>query len=232
MNFNRYSRQIMIPEFGESAQKKLANSTIAVVGVGGVGSPAVLYLAASGVGKIILIDDDVVELHNLQRQVLYRESELGLKKVGVAQNTLQALNSDIEIIKHECKILSDNALSLLTGCDFVLEGSDNFATRFVVNDACLTLNIPFISVSVDRFYGQVTLYNYRGSKNYRDLYSEITSDYPFRSPSIRGVLGVVPGTVAMIAVTEILKILGEFGTPHIGKITFDALEMKLSHYNL
>jgi molybdopterin/thiamine biosynthesis adenylyltransferase len=232
MNLLRYCRQTMIPEFGEESQKRISTSSVAVIGIGGVGSLASLYLAANGVGKIALIDDDIVELHNLHRQILYREPELGEKKAGLAQKSLQSLNSDIEIIKHECKITEANALSLLTGYDLVLEGSDNFSTRFVVNDACVDLNIPFISVSVDRFYGQVTLYNYQGSKNLRDLYPEIKPDYPFNVPSTRGILGVVPGMVALIAVTEALKFLGHFGSVHHGKITFDALQMKMMHFSL
>lgn len=230
MNLSRYNRQMMISEFGEEAQKKLAASSVALVGVGGVGSPAALYLAASGIGKIALIDEDVVELHNLQRQVLYREPEIGEQKASLAQKTLQLLNSDIEIVNHPCRITEENAEDLLSGYDFVLEGSDNFPTRFVVNDACVALNIPFMSVSVDRFYGQVTLYNYLGSKNYRDFYTKIQSEHPFASPSKRGILGVVPGMVAMIAVTEILKLLGQFGTVQTGTITFDALQMQIMHF--
>lgn len=231
MNLTRYSRQTLIPAFGEIAQEKISKSRVALVGVGGVGSPAALYLAASGVGALTLIDDDVVALHNLQRQVLYREEEIGEKKVGLAKEQLSHLNSDIEIAAHDVRLNKENAVSLLAGNDIVLDGCDNFETRFIINDACIELEQPFLSVSVDRFYGEMALYHYQGSKTYRDINSSLYDDYPFRKPATRGVLGVVPGIMAMMAVTEILKILGGFGDVHSGKMNYDALSMSMTKFS-
>lgn len=228
---DRYARQKLIPVFGKIAQQKLSRASIAIVGVGGVGSPASLYLAASGVGRITLIDDDMVELHNLQRQILYREPEIGEKKVGLAKEELEQLNSEIEINAHDCRLTIENARALLKDHDIVLDGSDNFETRYVINDACVTLDIPFISVSVDRFYGECGLYHFKGSKTYRDCYPEVGEHYPIANPGNRGIMGVVPGTMATIAVTEVLKILGEVGTVHIGKICYDALNMQIRTFN-
>lgn len=229
-NSIRYSRQTLIPVFSEDVQKKVSKARVALVGVGGVGSPAALYLAASGVGTITLIDNDIVELHNLQRQVLYREPEIGEKKVTLAKDELATLNSDIHVQAHDTRLSKDNAIGLLNEHDIVLDGSDNFDTRYVINDACVALNIPFISVSVDRFYGECALHHFKGSKTFRDCYPDLNESYPIRRPAERGIMGVVPGMMAMIAVAEMLKVLGQFGEVHVGKICYDALNMEMNKF--
>lgn len=229
---SRYSRQILIPQFGEETQRKLSKSSVALVGVGGVGSPAALYLAAAGVGKITLIDHDKVEVHNLQRQILYDMQQVGQMKALLAEKKLQNLNNDITILSHSTRLTPQNAYELLADHTLVIDGTDNFETRFTINDACVALNQPFISICVDRLYGKYSLFNYQSSPTYRDIYPPIDENhYPFSKPSQRGILGVVPGMLAMIAVTEALKLMGEFEKPHVGEIIYDAAEMSLKKYN-
>jgi adenylyltransferase/sulfurtransferase len=230
MNESRYSRQTMIPCFGVDSQEKLKQSSIALVGVGGVGGPAALYLAAAGVGKITLIDNDHVDLHNLQRQILYDMSQIGELKIPLVEEKLAKLNNDITVIAHPVRLNKSNAAEMLSQHTLVLDGSDNFETRFIIDDACVSLNQPFISVSVDRFYGKYSLLNYQGSPTYRDIYPHIEVNYPFAKPSQRGVLGTVPGMLAMIAVTEALKLMGQFAIPYVGEIIYDAWDMSLTKF--
>lgn len=220
----RYSRHFLLSEVGEAGQEKLRSSKVALIGCGGLGSPAALYLAAAGVGTLRLIEPDVVDLSNLQRQILFSEEDRGRTKIQAATARLKSLNSGVTIETREEKLSAQNALSLLQGCDLVLDGSDNFATRYVVNDACVKLRLPLVSASVLRFEGHVGVYNWRGGPCYRCLFSEAPPPGFAPACSEAGVLGVVPGVLGTLQATEALKILLGVGEPLSGRfLTMDLL---------
>ncbi|WP_157671323.1 HesA/MoeB/ThiF family protein [Francisella halioticida] len=224
---NKYSRQMCLPKFDKDTQQRLLSSKVAIVGVGGVGSPLSLYLASAGVGNIVLIDNDIVELHNLQRQVLYRESEVGQLKSKLAAKKLYSINSDIKTTVYSERLTADNAKNMLEDCDLIIDGTDNFASRYIISDTCIELKKPYIQITVDRFYGECSLYNHKSNINYRDIHKIIPEKSDVVSPKLRGVLGPLVGTVATIGATQVLKLLGGFVDPYIGKIIYDALEFKI-----
>ncbi|WP_150467189.1 HesA/MoeB/ThiF family protein [Francisella sp. SYW-9] len=228
MDMNKYSRQTCLPNFDEETQLRLLNSKVAVVGTGGVGSPLSLYLAAAGVGHIVLIDNDVVELHNLQRQILYRESEVNQLKSKIAAKELHSLNSDISTTVYSEKLTADNAKIILNNCDLIIDGTDNFNSRYVISDACIELEKPYIQITVDRYYGSCSLYNYKSGINYRDVHKIAPEKSGVVSPKLRGVLGPLVGTIATIGATQVLKLLGGFAEPYAGKIIYDALDFKIT----
>jgi molybdopterin/thiamine biosynthesis adenylyltransferase/rhodanese-related sulfurtransferase len=234
----RYNRHIIIPEFGEDAQKKLKASKVLIVGSGGLGSPALLYLTAAGVGTIGIVDFDVVDDSNLQRQVLFDIHEIGKPKVEAAKRRLEALNPYTRFILHNTHINSGNALDIIKDYDVVADGTDNFPTRYLVNDATLILDKPNVYGSIFQFEGQVSVFNYVNKKgergpNYRDLYP--TPPPPGLVPSCAegGVLGVLPGIIGSLQALEVIKVITGVGEPLSGRFfTFDALNFENRTFNI
>ncbi|MCB9507756.1 MAG: molybdopterin-synthase adenylyltransferase MoeB [Myxococcales bacterium] len=230
---SRYSRHLLIPEVGEAGQRRLLDSKVLLVGAGGLGSPAAYYLAAAGVGTLGVIDSDVVDRSNLQRQILHTEDRIGVAKVVSAKRTIEALNPDCLVNAHEVRLTADNVVDLFSGYDVIVDGGDNFATRYLVNDACVHLGIPSVTGSVYRFEGQVTVVKPGEGPCYRCLYPEPPP--PELAPACHeaGVLGVVPGTIGLIQATEVLKLLLGVGTPLIGRlIVYDALDQRFRELKL
>ena len=214
IDFSRYQRQIILPDFGEEGQQKLLNASVLVVGVGGLGSVAALYLTAAGVGTIGLMDADTVALHNLQRQVLYREDEIGESKVEKAVNTLGRLNSQVKIVPYPFFLTPENASDIIIDC------TDNYPTRYLINDTCVTLGKPFIYGSIGDTKGQLAVFNYQSpSANYRTLYPN-EKELVAQGNINRGVMGVLPSVIASLQVNEVVKMIT--GT---GKVLKDTLFM-------
>ena len=222
----RYSRQIILPEVGGKGQRKLLEAKVLIVGAGGLGSPVGLYLAAAGVGKLGVVDSDKVELSNLQRQVLHSTADLGRPKCLSAKETMQALNPDVEVVPHQVRLTADNALDLLSGYDIVADGSDNFATRFLVNDACVMAGKPLSHAGILRFEGQVTTILPGRGPCYRCLYPEPPPPGTVPSCQEAGILGATAGVVGLIQATEVLKLILGIGEPLAGRLLlFNALDM-------
>ncbi len=229
----RYSRHLLIPEVAIDGQRKLKASRVLIVGTGGLGSPAALYLAAAGVGTIGLVDADVIDASNLQRQVLYGTSQLGQKKLEMAKARLQDLNPNVDVVLHETWLTSQNALEIVGQYDIVLDGTDNFPTRYLVNDACVLAGVPNVYGSILRFEGQVSVFWAAQGPCYRCLYA--TPPPPGLVPSCAegGVLGVLPGVVGTLQATEAIKVLLGIGTPLIGRLLlYDALHLSLEEVKL
>jgi molybdopterin/thiamine biosynthesis adenylyltransferase/rhodanese-related sulfurtransferase len=235
---SRYNRHIIIPEFGLNAQKKLKAAKVLVIGSGGLGSPVLLYLAAAGVGTIGIVDYDVVEDSNLHRQVLFGIETVGLPKVEAAMFRLQGLNPHIAIKIYNTQLTSKNALSILKEYDVVADGTDNFPTRYLVNDACVLLGKPNVYASIFQFDGQVTVFNYRNSlgergPNYRDLFSAPPPAGLVPSCAEGGVLGVLPGIIGSLQALEVIKVITGVGEILNGRLfTFDALTFEARTFNI
>jgi adenylyltransferase/sulfurtransferase len=224
----RYARHLTLPQVGEDGQARLMESRVFCVGAGGLGSPALLYLAAAGVGHITIIDDDTVERSNLQRQILHSDHAVGTSKAASARERMLALNPSIEVTIHHERLTSDNAHKLIDGHHIVLDGTDNLPTRYLVNDICEILGIPWVYGSIFRFEGQVSIFNLDEGPTYRDLFPIPPPPEAVPSCEEGGVLGVLPGVVGSIQATEIVKFLLEIGEPLRGKLlVYDALEMQM-----
>ncbi len=230
----RYSRHLTIPEVGEAGQLELLDSNVLMLGAGGLGSPAAYYLAAAGVGQIGIIDSDVVDRSNLQRQILHTDGRVGEPKVESARETLNTLNPDIDVETFETRLTSDNVFDIFEGYDMVVDGGDNFQTRYLINDACVQLGLPNIHGSVFRFEGQVTVFDPSDEGPcYRCLYPEPPP--PEMAPSCQeaGVLGVLPGTIGMLQAIEVIKQILDIGTSLQGRLlSFNALEGEFRELNL
>ena len=233
----RYSRHILMPEVGEAGQEKLLDSSVLLVGAGGLGSPAALYLAAAGVGHLAVVDDDVVERSNLQRQVLHTDGRTGRPKVESAEAALSALNPGIEVVGLRERVDSSNVERLFEGRDVIVDGSDNFPTRYLVNDACVKLGLPNVHGSVYRFEGQVSVFwpGRPGAPGpcYRCLYPEPPP--PEMAPSCveAGVLGVLPGVIGLLEAVETIKVLLGIGDPLVGRLLhYDALQARFKELEL
>ena len=223
---NRYARQITLPEFGEAGQARLRNSSVLIVGAGGLGSPSAIYLAAAGVGRIGLVDFDRVDITNLHRQILYGTSDVGTPKLEAAAAHLRDLNPDVVVETHSARLTSENALDILDGYDVVLDGTDNFATRYLVNDACMLLGKPNVYGSVFRFDGQVSVFGTKDGPCYRCLYPEPPPPHLVPNCAEGGVLGVLPGVVGTLQATEAIKLITGVGETLAGRLLlFDALRM-------
>ena len=224
----RYSRHLIIPEFNIEGQRRLKAAKVLVVGTGGLGSPLLLYLTAAGVGTIGLLDFDVVDESNLQRQVLFSVADIGKPKVEAAKARLEALNPHIKFIVHNTRITSENALDIIKEYDLVADGTDNFPTRYLVNDACVILNKPNVYGSIFRFEGQVSVFNYtdatgKTGPNYRDLFPSPPPPGMVPSCAEGGVLGVLPGIIGSMQANEVIKVLSGLGEPLSGRLfLFDA----------
>ena len=222
----RYSRHLTLPEFGQEGQEKLKASSVLLVGAGGLGSPAAMYLAAAGVGRIGLVDFDTVEASNLQRQILYGASDVGQSKLDSARARLEDLNPHITIETHDLRLTSDNALDVIDGYDVVADGTDNFPTRYLVNDACVMTGTPNVYASIFRFEGQVSVFATEDGPCYRCVYEEPPPPGLVPSCAEGGVLGILPGMVGTMQATEVIKLLADIGEPLIGRLLMiDALNM-------
>jgi molybdopterin/thiamine biosynthesis adenylyltransferase len=233
----RYSRHLLMPEVGEAGQAKLLRARVALVGAGGLGSPAAFYLAAAGVGTLGIVDHDVVDRSNLQRQILHTDARVGTSKVASARQTIEALNPAVKVIGHEAHLSSRNVEEILSGYDLVVDGSDNFPTRYLVNDACVKLGVANVHGSVFRFEGQVTVFWPRYAKRrgpcYRCVYPEPPPAEFAPSCAEAGVLGVLPGAIGLLQATECMKLILGVGDPLVGRLlVFDALRASFSELEL
>jgi molybdopterin/thiamine biosynthesis adenylyltransferase/rhodanese-related sulfurtransferase len=222
---NRYQRHLLLPEVGEKGQQKLLDSKVLMLGAGGLGSPAALYLAAAGVGNLGIIDMDVVDASNIQRQILHNMDRVGERKVDSAKKTLTALNPDLNVATYDVRLGADNVLDIIDGYDIIVDGTDNFPTRYLVNDASLLKRIPVVHGSIFRFEGQVTVFDPYNGPCYRCMIPEPPPAELAPSCAEAGVLGVLPGIVGSIQALETLKMLLGLGETLVGRLlAFDALE--------
>ncbi len=230
---NRYQRHLLVPEVGEDGQLKLLDAKVLLLGAGGLGSPAALYLAAAGVGTIGIIDMDVVDESNLQRQVLHNVDRVGDRKVDSAKKTLTALNPDVNVVTYDTRLGADNVLDILDGYDVVVDGADNFPSRYLLNDASVKLGIPVVHGSIFRFEGQVTVFDPRNGPTYRDMLPEPPPPEMAPSCAEAGVLGVLPGIVGSVQALEAMKLILGVGDSLSGRlVAFDALEMSFREFKL
>ena len=235
--YDRYSRHLRLPEVGEAGQRKLESARVVVLGAGGLGSPAAYYLAAAGVGTLVMADDDVVERSNLQRQILHADDRIGMSKLDSAAQTLHGLNPRVNLEGLPERVTASNVEGLLEGADVVLDGADNFPVRYLLNDACVKLAIPLVYGAVQRFQGQVGVFD-AGRKRgaapcYRCLFPQPPAPEDAPNCSEAGVLGVLPGVVGMLQATEAIKLILGIGEPLIGRVLmFDALSMRFHETRL
>lgn len=230
----RYSRHLILPEVGMAGQKRIRNTSVLCIGAGGLGSPIAMYLAAAGIGRLGIVDFDVVDHSNLQRQLLHADADVGRPKAESARESIRALNPNVEVDLHLTRLTSENALQIISGYDIVVDGTDNFPTRYLTNDACVLLKKPNVYGSIFRFEGQASVFApHLGGPCYRCLYPEPPPPGMVPSCAEGGVLGVLPGIVGCIQATEILKLALGKGTPLIGRLLlFDSLEMKFRELKL
>lgn len=229
----RYSRHIILPEVGLEGQKKLKAASVLCIGTGGLGSPLLLYLAAAGIGRIGIVDFDIVDSSNLQRQIIHGTSWVGKPKIVSAKDRILEINPYCQVDLYETRISSENALDILAPYDVVIDGTDNFPTRYLTNDACVLLDKPNVYGSIFRFEGQATVFNYQGGPNYRDLYPEPPPPGMVPSCAEGGVLGVLPGVIGTIQATEAIKIiLGAPDTLSGRLLLYNAWEMKFRELKL
>ena len=225
----RYARHIILPEVGGKGQEKLLNSKVLVIGAGGLGSPAILYLAAAGVGTIGIVDFDVVDFSNLQRQIIHNTERVGTPKVESARKTVEMLNPDVKVITYNTRISKENIMDIIKDYDVVLDGTDNFPTRFLINDACYFAGKPLVSAAMLRFEGQVSVFDFRMKEQspcYRCLFPEPPPPGLVPSCQEAGILGSIGGIMGCIQATEAIKLILGIGEPLVGKLLImDALSM-------
>ncbi|MGZ5388939.1 MAG: adenylyltransferase/sulfurtransferase MoeZ [Aeromicrobium sp.] len=223
----RYSRHLIIPDIGMTGQKRMKNAKVLVIGAGGLGSPALLYLAAAGIGTLGVIDFDTVDESNLQRQVIHGQSDIGKSKAASAAESVAEINPLVKVILHEERLENDNVLEIFAGYDLIVDGTDNFATRYLVNDAAVLLGKPYVWGSIYRFEGQASVFWAQEGPQYRDLYPEPPPPGMVPSCAEGGVLGVLCASIGSIMVTEAIKLITGIGDPLIGRLmVYDALEMR------
>jgi len=222
----RYARHLVIPELGAAGQQKLAGAAVLVVGAGGLGSPALFYLAAAGVGRLGVIDDDVVELSNLQRQIVHTTADIGRPKAVSAAEKLRALNPEVVVDVHEERFAAGNALDLLAGYDVIVDAVDNFSSRFLVNDACVLAGTPLVEGAILRFTGLALTVRPRETACYRCVFPELPDDGSLPAPSQAGVFGPVPGVIGAVQAAETIKLITGCGRPLFDRLLeFDALDL-------
>jgi len=230
---DRYGRHLLLPEVGEEGQQKLLDSKILLLGAGGLGSPAALYLAAAGVGTIGIVDMDVVDASNLQRQILHNLERIGDRKVDSAKKTLTALNPDVDVVTYDVRLGADNILDIIDGYDVIVDGTDNFPTRYLLNDASLLKRIPVVHGSIFRFEGQVTVFDPYNGPCYRCLLPEPPPPELAPSCAEAGVLGVLPGIIGSIQALEAIKVVLGLGEPLRGRLlAYDALEETFRNFKV
>ena len=224
----RFARHIMLPQVGEEGQKKIISSSVLVVGAGGLGSPVLMYLAAAGIGKIGIIDDDIVDITNLQRQIIHSTSSIGELKVDSAKKRISQINPDIEVEIFNFRLGIENIENIVKNYDIVVDGTDNFATRYTISDCCEILGKPWVFGSIHRFEGQVSVFNLNGSPNYRDLFPKAPPPELAPNCAEAGVLGVLPGMIGSYQANEVLKIVLDIGdTLDSELLLIDALSMNI-----
>jgi molybdopterin/thiamine biosynthesis adenylyltransferase/rhodanese-related sulfurtransferase len=225
----RYSRHLLIPEIGVEGQQKLLDAKVLLLGAGGLGSPTALYLAAAGVGTLGIVDDDDVDLSNLQRQVIHNSERIGVAKVDSAEESIRALNPDVNVVKYPLRIDASNILEIISGYDVIVDGADNFPTRYLLNDASVRLKIPVVSASILGFDGQLSVFKPYEGPCYRCLFREPPPAELAPSCGANGVLGVLPGTMGLLQATEVIKLIVGVGQPAIGRLLlYDALGATLT----
>ncbi|WPU92090.1 HesA/MoeB/ThiF family protein [Mucilaginibacter sabulilitoris] len=229
----RYNRQIILPEVGINGQNMLKNASVLMIGAGGLGCPVLQYLAAAGVGKIGIVDRDVVDISNLQRQILYNAADVGKPKARVAKQKLEALNPHIFIQEYQVKLSAENAESIINEYDIVIDGSDNFTTRYLVNDTCVDLGKPLVFGSIFKFEGHVAVFNYQGGPNYRDVFPEPPADDEVPNCDEIGVIGVLPGIIGTYMANEVIKIICGLGEVLSGKfLALNMLDNSMTVFNV
>ncbi len=229
----RYSRHLIMPEVGVEGQRKLKAARVLCIGAGGLGAPATMYLAAAGVGTLGIVDFDTVDASNLHRQIIYGTPDVGRRKLEASRDRLTAMNPSVTVVMHEVALTSKNALDVLRGYDIVVDGTDNFQTRYLVNDACVLLGIPNAYGSIFRFDGQASVFAVKGGPCYRCLYPEPPPPGLVPSCAEGGVLGVLPGVIGIIQATEAIKLILGAGQPLIGRLLlYDALQMRFRELKL
>ncbi|AFY81656.1 molybdopterin-synthase adenylyltransferase MoeB [Oscillatoria acuminata] len=232
-DYERYSRHLILPEIGVEGQKRLKAASVLCIGTGGLGAPLLLYLAAAGVGRIGIVDFDVVDTSNLQRQVIHGTSWVNKPKIESAKNRILEINPFCQVDLYNTRLSAENALDILKPYDIVVDGTDNFPTRYLVNDACVLLDKPNVYGSIYRFEGQATVFNYQGGPNYRDLYPEPPPPGMVPSCAEGGVLGILPGIIGVIQATETVKIITGAGNTLSGRLLlYNALDMKFRELKL
>lgn len=225
----RYSRHMLVPEIGIDGQQKLLDAKVLLLGAGGLGSPTALYLAAAGVGTLGIVDDDVVDLSNLQRQVIHSTQRIGIPKVDSAEESIHALNPDVDVVKYQTRIDASNIVEIIKDYDVVVDGVDNFPTRYLLNDATVRLKIPVVSASILGFDGQLSVFKPYDGPCYRCLFREPPPAELAPSCGANGVLGVLPGTMGLLQATEVVKLIVGIGDPAIGRLLlYDALGATLT----
>ncbi|XZO00620.1 MAG: molybdopterin-synthase adenylyltransferase MoeB [Microcoleus sp.] len=231
--YERYSRHLILPEVGLDGQKRLKAASVLCIGTGGLGSPLLLYLAAAGIGRIGIVDFDIVDTSNLQRQVIHGTSWIGKPKIESAKNRILEINPLCQVDLYETRVSSENAIAIATPYDIIIDGTDNFQTRYLMNDVSVLLNKPNVYGSIFRFEGQATVFNYEGGPNYRDLYPEPPPPGMVPSCAEGGVLGVLPGVIGCIQATEAIKIILGQGTTLSGRLLlYNALDMTFRQLKL
>ncbi|MFB3389443.1 ThiF family adenylyltransferase [Flavobacterium sp. LAR06] len=221
--FLRYNRQTILPEIGDEGQEKLKKAKVLVIGAGGLGCPVLQYIATAGVGYIGIMDFDTIEIHNLHRQILYTENEIGKEKAIIAKEVVSKLNPLIEVEAINAKLTSENAAIIIQQYDVIVDGSDNFATRYLVNDTCVQFQKPLIYGSILKFEGQVAIFNHNGSKNLRDLFPEMPDPKEVPNCNLNGVLGTLPGIIGTMMAHETLKLILELPTLKNELVLFNTL---------
>src|SRR5436305_826364 len=223
----RYSRHLIIPDVAMAGQKRLKNAKVLCIGAGGLGSPALMYLAAAGVGTLGIVEFDVVDESNLQRQIIHGQSDIGRSKAQSARDSIREINPNIDVRLHETRLDNENVLEIFAQYDLIVDGTDNFATRYLVNDACVLLGKPYVWGSIYRFDGQVSVFWDEHGPNYRDLYPVPPPPGMVPSCAEGGVLGVLCATIGSIQATEAIKVLTGIGEPLVGSlVVYDALDME------
>lgn len=229
--FLRYNRQTILPEIGDEGQEKIKNAKVLVIGAGGLGCPVLQYLSTAGVGTIGIVDFDTIEIHNLHRQILYTEDQVGLPKATTAKKVLEKLNPLVKITAFEEKLTAENAYRIIPNFDIIVDGSDNFQTRYLVNDTCVGLNKTLVYGSILKFEGQVAVFNNNNSKNLRDLFPEMPDPKDVPNCNLNGVLGTLPGIIGNMMAHETLKLILELPTLKNELILFNTLNWSFTTLN-
>ncbi|MNF22966.1 putative adenylyltransferase/sulfurtransferase MoeZ [compost metagenome] len=222
-DYLRYNRQMMLPEIGDMGQEKLKKAKVLVIGAGGLGCPILQYLATAGVGTIGIVDFDKIELHNLHRQILYTENQVGQTKASTAKSVLETLNPLIEVLAIEEKLSIENAVQIIQNFDVIVDGSDNFATRYLVNDTCVALQKSLIYGSILKFEGQMAVFNHNGTKNLRHLFPEPPNPKDVPNCNLNGVMGTLPGIIGTMMAHETLKLIMDLPTLENELVLFNTL---------
>ena len=229
--FLRYNRQTILPEIGDEGQEKLKKAKVLVIGAGGLGCPVLQYIATAGVGFIGIMDFDTIEIHNLHRQILYTENEIGKEKSLIAKEVVSKLNPLIEVVAINVKLTSENASKIIQHYDVIVDGSDNFATRYLVNDTCVEFHKPLVYGSILKFEGQVAVFNHNGNKNLRDLFPEMPDSKEVPNCNLNGVLGTLPGIIGTMMAHETLKLILELPTLKNELVLFNTLNWGFTKLN-